>query len=531
MAKLNLSGVSTRPPRAPSPWPLSPQQEAILSSVNRPEGNLIIEARAGTGKTSTLIEVCKDIGSGAAFLAFNKAIAVEIQRKLAAENISDKQVKGATFHSVGFQAWVRHAPDCARNVRGEKLSILAEKIGMPKMFHAFCTKLVSLAKQACVGAIPELSIDDDFIWQQIIDHHDLMDLMPENDWEQTQMDEEEWRETGLAWALKLLKQSIVEAPSLVDFDDMIYMPLYAGLRFWQYDWVLVDEAQDTNRARREISKKLLRPGGRLIAVGDRHQAIYGFTGADSDALDLIQQDFQCSLLPLTVTYRCAENIVRLAQTWVPDIEWHPGAPPGILRDTDYLQFLEGPVPKPGDAILCRNTKPLVQLAFYYLRRHIPCHVEGREIGGALITLIKKFRVDTIAELQVKLDEHLDQQRARLLAQHKEAKLGQLTDKIETIQVLADTFDTKDRPYQLIALIDSMFKDGDNLPKMTMTLSTIHKAKGREWDTVYILGRSTLMPSPYARQEWQLEQERNLMYVAVTRAKNTLVDVHLPSGRK
>lgn len=528
MTRLPLSGASTRPPRAPSPWPLSSQQEAILAEVNTASKNLIIEARAGTGKTSTLIEVCKDIGQGAAFLAFNKAIAVEIQRKLATEGISDKQVKGATFHSVGFQAWVKHAPQSARNVRGEKLDILLDKLSCPKMYHQFCRRLVSLAKQSCIGALPELPMDDEDLWLQIIDHHDLMDLMPETDRE---LDEDEWRDTALAWSLKLLKQSIVEAPTMVDFDDMIYMPLYAQLRFWQYDWVLVDEAQDTNRARREIAKKLLRPGGRLIAVGDRHQAIYGFTGASHDALDLIQEDFSCGLLPLTVTYRCAENIVRLAQTWVPDIEWRPGAPPGILRDTDYTKFIEGPVPSADSAILCRNTKPLVQLAFYYLRKHVPCHVEGREVGAALITLIKKFKVDTISELQIKLDEYLEQQRDRLLHQHKEAQLGQLTDKVETIQVLADTFEPRDRPYQLIALIDSMFKDSDGLAKKTLTLSTVHKAKGREWDTVYILGRNSLMPSAYARQPWQLEQERNLMYVAVTRAKNELVDVHLPARGK
>lgn len=527
MTKLNLSGVSTRPPRAPSPWPLSPQQEAILSHVNQPSGNLIVEARAGTGKTSTLIEVCKDIGQGAAFLAFNKAIATEIERKLAVENISNKQVKAATFHSVGFQAWVRHAPQSARNVRAEKLDILLDKISCPKMYHQFCKKLVSLAKQSCIGALPESPIDDDEAYLVLVEHFDLMDLMPDSD---EALDEDEWRDTALAWSLKLLKQSIAEAPTLIDFDDMIYMPLYSGLRFWQYDWVLVDEAQDTNRARREISKRLLRDNGRLIAVGDRHQAIYGFTGASHDALDLIQHDFSTDLLPLTVTYRCAENIVRLAQQWVPDIEWRPGAPLGTLRELEYHRFLEEPAPGPTDAILCRNTKPLVQLAFFYLRKHIPCHVEGREIGGALITLIKKFRVNTILELQIKLEEYLTQQRDRLLSQHKEAQAGQLTDKVETILVLADTFDTKDSPFQLIALIEKMFKDSDGLAKQTLTLSTVHKAKGREWDRVFILGRSTLMPSPYARQEWALEQERNLMYVACTRAKNELVDIHLPMKR-
>ena len=59
------------------------------------------------------------------------------------------------------------------------------------------------------------------------------------------------------------------------------------------------------------------------------------------------------------------------------------------------------------------------------------------------------------------------------------------------------------------------------------LTTVHKSKGLEWDTVYILGRDKLMPSMKATKDWQIQQEKNLIYVAITRAQKTLIDVELP----
>jgi superfamily I DNA/RNA helicase len=64
----------------------------------------------------------------------------------------------------------------------------------------------------------------------------------------------------------------------------------------------------------------------------------------------------------------------------------------------------------------------------------------------------------------------------------------------------------------------------------LVLSTIHKSKGREWNTVFWLDRAGTCPSKYARQAWQQEQEINLQYVAATRAKRSLVDLYAaPEG--
>jgi superfamily I DNA/RNA helicase len=72
-------------------------------------------------------------------------------------------------------------------------------------------------------------------------------------------------------------------------------------------------------------------------------------------------------------------------------------------------------------------------------------------------------------------------------------------------------------------VDSLF--GDNVTGL-LVLSTIHKAKGREWERVFWLDRIGTCPSKWARQAWQQDQEKNLMYVAATRAKSELIDLNL-----
>jgi DNA helicase-2/ATP-dependent DNA helicase PcrA len=75
-------------------------------------------------------------------------------------------------------------------------------------------------------------------------------------------------------------------------------------------------------------------------------------------------------------------------------------------------------------------------------------------------------------------------------------------------------------------IRSLFSDTEGEQKV-LTLSTIHKAKGKEWDRVFALGMDTYSPSKWARKEWELEQEDNLCYVQVTRSKQHLTLVNVP----
>lgn len=181
-----------------------------------------------------------------------------------------------------------------------------------------------------------------------------------------------------------------------------------------------------------------------------------------------------------------------------------------------------------DAALCRNTKPLIEEAYKFFRNGVACRVEGRDIGEGLIQLATKWkRVTTLGALVERIDEYQITETAKWTAKENLGKVQAIEDKCETLRVIINHLlgEGLTSVTDLTRHIRSLFGDtpDDEAPKV-FTLSTIHKAKGREWDRVYFLHRE-LLPSRYAKQAWQLEQEANLEYVAITRAKRELIYVN------
>jgi superfamily I DNA/RNA helicase len=275
---------------------------------------------------------------------------------------------------------------------------------------------------------------------------------------------------------------------------------------------------------------MLRKGGRVIAVGDPHQAIYGFTGADSDALDLIKRDFNCITLDLTVTFRCPKTVVDFAHKWVSHIEAAPSAPDGEVSRAKMADFLKRNDLTAGSAVLCRVTKPLVSLAFKMITLRIPCRIEGRDVGKSLQKLMQRWKVKTLNALEGKIEEYLARETTKLLARKQETKLALIEDTVETIRVIISQCrkEGKHDVDDAVAYVDQIF--GDNVSDI-IVLSTIHKSKGREWPRVFWLDRANTCPSKWARQQWQQEQENNLCYVAATRAQEQLIELEPATERK
>jgi superfamily I DNA/RNA helicase len=162
----------------------------------------------------------------------------------------------------------------------------------------------------------------------------------------------------------------------------------------------------------------------------------------------------------------------------------------------------------------------VGLAFRLIKNGIAAHVEGKEIGKGLTNLVKKWKkITTVEELNEKLDDHFTMQEEKLIAKGHEDKVEGLRDRIDTIKILAEGCELIS---EVVIKIESLFADTHNGSYATVLLSTVHKAKGREWPRVYILGFREFMPSKLAKQPWQMEQEINLIYVAATRAMKELV---------
>lgn len=500
---------------------LSPQQAYFLDWVSNSTGSCVLEAVAGAGKTTTLLEAVERTGGNVAIMAYNKKIADEISAKLAARGIGWQQAQAGTVHSFGFKAYRKAFPQV--RVDGNKVSTLIVDAmgGKTAPMHALYAvrsdieQLVSLAKQRALGVIG--SVANAKLWHDIVDHFDLFSA---DDEEAPAVD----MSKVIAFAQDILRASI-EQTDVIDFDDMVYQPLARRVRFFRYSWVFVDEAQDTNPARRALVRAMLAPGGRVVAVGDRAQAIYGFTGADADSLDLIAADFGAVRLPLTTTYRCPKAVVAFAKRWVSHIQAAESAPEGSVSQITLSELFTRNDLNGHSAILCRNTKPLVALAFQLIRQGIACKVEGRDIGNGLVKLATKWkRVRTLHGLEQALAGWQDREITKALARKRETAAQAIEDQCETLRVIIDACRAaqEDSVDAVVYRIKRLF--ADDIDGGMLTLSTIHKSKGREWNTVYWLDRANTLPSPYARQAWQVQQEHNLCYVAATRAMTSLVEV-------
>ncbi len=510
---------------------LSEQQIAVIRWVLENKGSLELKARAGCGKTFSLMRVIETLVLSmmgeVAVMAYNKKIADELKAQLTELGFDWKIAQAGTCHSFGFSAWRRVAPNVKVDQEGNKVWNLIAACGLEQGGAVFTengaviNKLVSLGKQRAIGHIGR--IEDTNLWFDIWEHFGLED----DTTEEVNVDE------IIQCAIKVYKMSLNQCRDIIDFDDMILAPLYFKARFWQKDWVLVDEAQDTNPARRALALAMLKPKtGRMIFVGDPAQAIYGFTGADSDSMELLKKATNATTLPLNVTRRCPRTVVEQAKRLVPDFTAHAEAPEGICRSTGYNMLEKENLGK-NDAVLCRNTAPLVTLAYQLISKGIACRVEGREIGTGLIKLARRWKIRTLDQLLNKLDDHLARQTAKFMSKGQEYRVQAITDQVECLRVIINRclIQKKNAIDDLVRDIESMF--GDTKPgeqPKVLTLSTVHKSKGREWTRVYLLGRAKFMPSPYAKKDWQMEQERNLEYVAITRAMSELIDVPVPNDK-
>lgn len=283
----------------------TPEQASIFAAVAAAQRNLIISACAGGGKTSTIVESLKTLPvrdpdtlmpPSIVFLAFNKSIAETLKARC------PSHVNCATFHSLGYSALRRSGilPKTSK-VDGSKCrKLVFNAIGRTDDTDNVI-RLVSLLKsrpqEPTAGLCEELCL--------------LHDLTFED------------RGTAFRAAVSVVNASTRDL-SLIDFDDMLYLPVILDVSFDPMDWVFVDEFQDTNDIQLEILGRLQKPWisdqpdeqyspTRYIFVGDPAQAIYGFRGANSDAMTKGATRFGCTSMPLSVSFRCPKAVVAEAQ--------------------------------------------------------------------------------------------------------------------------------------------------------------------------------------------------------------------------
>ena len=288
---------------------------------------------------------------------------------------------------------------------------------------------------------------------------------------------------------------------------MIWLPYELDIktRKHKYDWIFVDEAQDSSLVQQELFKKCFKRGARFCAVGDSSQCINAWAGADENAFNKFLKMPNTKEFSLPISYRCPIAVINLAKKYVPQIEAKENA---IFGEVKY--DVNPYNPKPGDMVLCRNTFPLVKLYTEYLRINKKSFIRGKDIGDDFIDLIDKhtpLNNDMLNKSLIddglfrSLYEHLFKVADLMMENNgmteEEAYLSEpvmsVYDSIMSLETLSEGLTTVD---ELKNKIKTIFAEGGN---EAVCLSTIHKAKGLEADNVYILAKS-LLPSQFAKQE-------------------------------
>lgn len=479
---------------------LSDQQKAIIAWFEGGTGNAVFRARAGCGKTFTAlagINVAPE--SRAVFLAFNKSIAEENAAKNKNANCEVK-----TLHSLSYgfmrRQWRTVRPDFKR---GETIAKNVIGSAAPFAIVKGIAKIASLLKgiaplNTTINDATDIALD--------------FDIGPSADDESAGYT----LDRMCAAAVKCLDLACLD-DGTCDFDDMIFVPLRMGWLRPTYDLVVVDECQDMNAAQILTARRVVKPSGRIAVVGDDRQAIYGFRGADSGSLDRLLSELNAIEMPLTITRRCPKAVVALAANLVPDFVAADDAPQGAVNTIGPDAMFKDA--KPGDFILSRKNAPLASIALRFLREGRAARVEGKDIGAGLVAMVRKVAGKSnlgIVAFLSKLDTYASKQIAKLTAANgpnQTARIAYVNDQVETIAAIAEG---KDSLATLISAIEDLFDvktKGD--PKPAIVCSSVHKAKGKESPTVYVL-TDTLYPGGRHTAE-----EDNIAYVAYTRAMSTL----------
>ena len=546
-----------------SPGIASPShyQLAIFDAVKSSRHPLVIEATAGSGKTATLVELCRQLAPRRCLVvAFNKAVAETLTTRL------PPNAKARTLHSFGLAAWKRQRPDVVVNPRKVDMLIEAEVKAErlpPKMSYKV-SRLVKLARTH--GLVPNVPDEQGrYLGASATAPQPLAAAFGTWSMESIMPDTiEAWGELGarfdvlgstpitslLPHCRRILHSSIFYA-HVIDYDDMLYLPTLTQNLTWHVDAdvVLVDELQDLDQLQRKLIVKLAKAGAQFIGVGDSRQAIYSFRGAGSadgkTAIELIADELSATRLPLSICYRCPLQHVALARWVEPRIEPRRDAPDGVLLrygddgtlccDAPHLHGLDcdclrggGEAPstepalyQPGDVIISRPKAPLVKVAYWLLRHGVKAMILGRDIGQELHSyLISHVKYGETVQVPL-LVERIRKSTAKLIeAAVRADDDGEVEELCDRRDVLVAVLTQSGRVDKAIVALNEIFGAERRLD--TVCLSTIHKFKGGEADRVWWLDyHKPDLSSPRLKREWQRREAENLRFVASTRSRHFL----------
>lgn len=453
-----------------------------------------VNALAGTGKTSVTVEkdyyLPAELRNDSVSVAFNSDIFKELEARVAIG------VLAKTIHALGraalVQAFPRLRPLSATNKRKYEGYIRAE-FGNDRKTMVARENLAQMIDRA----------RDYLAWTA----EDMDPLFDQYEMESGHLTRAEF----LAAAEKILNAGLRDT-STIDFGDMIAMPIYHNLELRRYSVVSVDEYQDLCPAQHELLDRSIKVGGIMFTVGDENQAIYLWRGADSDSISVGIARYKSTVYPLNCTYRCGRAIVASAQKYVPGLVCPPNAHEGSVSEINIDKLIDEV--NIGDVILSRLNAPMLKICFALIRVGIPANIQGRDVAENLKFMIKRSGAETIDALL----DWVEQWRVTETERRSRSRKP-----IEIVNDTAECFDTLcEGRYDIadvIQAIEDLFPNPKTFPNRIVVLSTVHRAKGKEWKRVF------MMRDTFFLKRGNPREEKNLAYVAETRAMNELIMVN------
>lgn len=494
-------------------------QIQIFNDIAHGVGHTVVDAVAGSGKTTTILNGLFYIppGVSACFCAFGHDIADELKERCPVGG-----VEIATTHSFGVRA-IKKRHKYSRLDKYKLKNTIIERLGdphcNPEEVNEELEEKIDLVSKAVSFSKQFLAHDLSSILSLIDDYG--LDFMTESELKEKPPEEVvEIRRNDFAQLVLAVQNDTKSNTSTFDFDDMIWFPVVFNLTMDQFHLVFVDETQDLNRCQMELVKKMVRPGGRIIAVGDERQAIYLFRGADQHSMQNLVSGLNAKRLALSVTYRCAKNIVKYAKDNVTGLDHLQAAETAIdgeVVESTFEDLLKNA--KAGDFIISRLNAPNMQLAMHLLANNVRCNIRGKDLGNYFKYFIKRAKCKTLPDFMDFIVKWRDNQIQMLQERKKkpanmEALIENIEDRAACMTALAEG--CYDLPSMLVK-ISELFTD--EAEENIIVLGTTHKLKGLERDTVWML-HSTFKPGTDV-------EEDNLFYVACSRARKTL---HIVKGQ-
>lgn len=541
---------------------LDDEQRAVAESL---EGPVMVLAGAGTGKTRAITHrIAYGVLTGAhepqrtLAVTFTNRAAGELRGRLRELGVSGVQAR--TFHAAALRQlryfWPRIANGAFPELMPSKAALVARALSANEI-------------SADSSLVRDVSSDIEWARVNFYDEHSIASV-------------ETTRSLAIApGELARVMASYGEAKSdrgLIDFEDVMIV-LIGALSTEEsiarevrkaYRWFTVDEFQDVNPIQHRLLGLWRGDRDELCVVGDPSQTIYSFTGASPDYLLRFPQELPgATTVRLVRCYRCSPQIVDIANGLIHAgsssrnavtlrSQTPPGSQPTITEYDDDITEARAVAAdigraidsgtRPRDiAVLYRINAQAVELETALAAADIPITVRGSErfferaeIREAITRLRAAARFadeGSGARTAPLIESVTDTLSAMGWSEQQPTSTGAVRERWESLAAIVDL--AREAPSvdlgAFVALLDERASAQFAPVPDGVTLASVHAAKGLEWPVVYVIGCSDgLIPLQHADGPEQVEEERRLLYVAMTRAARELhmswAHARQPGGR-